>query len=340
MQATQSSHNETIVSNHFKPHPWFRNNHLQTLWSRIAKYDPQSTLYWEEFSLPDGDFVDLAWSDDPVRIAASNAPLVVIFHGLEGSARSSYADQLMLAAVKQGWQAVVMHFRSCSGRPNRLARAYHSGDTEDARYFLQYLVEHFPNNPLFSAGYSLGGNMLVKLLAESPELPIVAASAVSAPLALAPSSLRVNKGWSRMYRNHLLNQLKQKTLAKLEQGIIGSQLTISERTLLTIRDFPTFDNLVTAPLHGFTGADDYYQQCSGLQFLPQVCRPLLVVHAKDDPFTCTASIPHSNQLSPHVHYELQQRGGHVGFIEQREGKATPWLPPRLMHWFSSHLERS
>ncbi|RUO42777.1 hydrolase [Aliidiomarina taiwanensis] len=336
MQAPPTSHNETIVSNHFKPHPWFRNNHLQTLWSRLAKYQCMATLHWHEFPLPDGDFVDLAWSDDPVTVAARPAPLVVIFHGLEGSARSSYADQLMLAARQQGWYAVVMHFRSCSGRPNRLARAYHSGDTGDARYFLQHLAEHFPNNPLFTAGYSLGGNMLVKLLAESPELPIVAASAVSPPLALAPSSVRVNKGWSRMYRNHLLNQLKQKTWLKLERGIIRSQLSISERTLLAIRDFPTFDNLVTAPLHGFADADDYYQQCSGLQFLPQVQHPLLVVHAKDDPFTCAASIPHPNQLSPQVHYELQQRGGHVGFIEQRQGKATPWLPPRLMHWFSLH----
>lgn len=339
MQAQPAPFNETIVSNHFKPqvfnpHPWFKNAHLQTLWSRLAKYQPRVELFWQELTLPDGDFVDLAWTAPRATIAASHAPLLVIFHGLEGSAKSSYADQLMLEAKQQGWHAVVMHFRSCSGRPNRTARAYHSGDTADARFFVQYLAHEFTAKPLYAAGYSLGGNMLVKLLAESPELPIVAAAAVSAPLALAPSSQRINRGWSRMYRNHLLNSLKQKTLAKLENGVLANHLNITERCLLSIRDFPNFDNLVTAPLHGFSSASDYYRQCSGLQFLGAIQTPLLIVHAKDDPFTCKASIPDRNALSPQVHYELHQRGGHVGFIEKRNGNALPWLPPRLFNFFT------
>lgn len=336
MQVHQARFNETIVSNYFQPHPWFRNSHLQTLWSRLAKYQPQTELHWQELTLADGDFVDLAWTASRPHVAASNMPLLVIFHGLEGSAHSSYADQLMLEATQQGWQAVVMHFRSCSGRPNRTARAYHSGDTADARFLIHYLAREFPKKPLFAAGYSLGGNMLVKLLAESPELPIVAASSISAPLALGPSSQRINQGLSRMYRNHLLNSLKQKTLAKLEAGTLADLLPISERALLSIRDFPSFDNLVTAPLHGFRDADDYYNRCSGLQFLGNIQTPLLIVHAKDDPFTCNASIPDRNALSAQVHYELHQRGGHVGFIEQRNGKAAPWLPPRLLHWFHTY----
>src|SRR5690554_423566 len=341
MQAEHAPYNETFVSNHFKPHtfnahPLFKNNHLQTVWSRVAKYQPVTELHWQELTLPDGDFVDLAWTAPHNVIAASNTPLLVIFHGLEGSAKSSYADQLMQEALQHGWHAVVMHFRSCSGRPNRMARAYHSGDTADPRFLIQYLAREFVGKPLFAAGFSLGGNMLVKLLAQSPELPIVAATAVSAPLALAPSSLRINQGWSRVYRNHLLDRLKQQTLAKLEAGIFTDILPITERSLLTVRDFPGFDNLITAPLHGFHSADDYYQQCSGLQFLGNIQSPLLIVHAKDDPFTCKASIPDRNLLSPQVHYELHQRGGHVGFIEKRNGKAQPWLPSRLFHWFTAH----
>ncbi|HLV48738.1 MAG TPA: hydrolase, partial [Aliidiomarina sp.] len=162
------------------------------------------------------------------------------------------------------------------------------------------------------------------------------ASSISAPLALGPSSQRINQGLSRMYRNHLLNSLKQKTLAKLEAGTLADLLPISERALLSIRDFPSFDDQVTAPLHGFRDADDYYNQCSGLQFLGDIQTPLLIVHAKDDPFTCAASIPDRNALSAQVHYELHQRGGHVGFIEQRNGKAAPWLPPHILHWFRTY----
>lgn len=338
MQGQPCRFNETIVSNYFQPHPWLRNQHIQTLWSRFTNYQANTHLYWQELTLPDGDFIDLAWTHAPDRLKTNPAPLLIIFHGLEGSARSAYVDQLLHAAKQQGWPAVVMHFRGCSGRANRTARAYHSGETNDARFFMQYLATHLPHTTFFAVGYSLGGSVLTKLLAESPELPIQAASIVSTPLALAASAQRINRGISRLYRNHLLNCLKQKTLAKLDLGLLQPYLSVTERQLLTIRDFYTFDQLITAPLHGFSSADDYYQKCSGLQFLGQLQTPLLILHAQDDPFTCRASIPHRNCLSPQVHYELYPHGGHVGFIERNQGKAQPWLPKRLLHWFNHHFE--
>src|SRR5690554_4194432 len=237
-----------------------RNPHVQTLWSRLSKYKPSSLLHVETIRTYDNDFIDLAWSHSAAQVKASAAPIVIIFHGLEGSAKSAYVDQLMQAACAQQWQAVVMQFRSCSGRMNATARAYHSGDTQDAVELIQQLRLRYPERKLFAAGFSLGGNMLVKLLGEQGHSPLQAAACISAPLALGPSSERINRGMSRLYRNHLLNSLKHKTWQKIEAGLITHQVKLSQRALFSMRTFAEFDHEVTAPLHGFSGADDYYQK--------------------------------------------------------------------------------
>lgn len=317
----------------FVPHPLVTSSHLQTLWSRLARYQPLATTYRSTLDTPDGDFLDLSWNRPLNEITQSIRPLLVIFHGLEGSAESAYADQLLLSAANLELDAVVMHFRSCSGRLNRTARAYHSGETEDPRFFCHWLMQTMPQKLLFATGFSLGGNMLVKLLAESPELPIGAAAVVSAPLALGPSSRRMNQGFSKLYRNHLLTSLKQKTRIKLEQGQLRPTVTLSVEALMAIDDFPEFDDAITSPLHGFQGAEDYYTRCSGKQFLTDVRTPLLLIHAADDPLTDAECIPTAQEMSSHVHYELFQRGGHVGFITSSRGRPIPWLPGRLMAWF-------
>lgn len=343
MQSSKPTCNETFVSKHFSTAAaasfevplWLRNPHLQTLWTRLSRYQPTMKLHTQCFDTADGDFVDLAWSHTRSEIYASDAPLLIIFHGLEGSAQSAYVDQLMHVAVTYGWQAVVMQFRSCSGRLNRTARAYHSGDTGDARAVIEWLYQQFPQRKRVAAGFSLGGNMLVKLLGESPDLPLDAAACISAPLALAPSSERINQGFSRFYRNHLLNSLKHKTWQKMQAGLLANQVKLGERALFAIQNFQQFDHEVTAPLHGFQGVDDYYQRCSGLLFLPLVRHPLLVIHAEDDPFTCEACVPAPEQLGATVRYELYPYGGHVGFFTNRgERGVKPWLPNRLIAWFA------
>lgn len=332
MQMSVAGYNDTNVSEHFKPHPWLKNPHIQTLWSRISQYKPQAKFEIEVLPTEDGDELDLAW----LRTENSNedSPIVVIFHGLEGSACSAYADQLAQQVVQHGCDAVVMQFRSCSGRLNKTPIAYHSGAFEDPLHTLAHIKSKYPNRPIYAAGFSLGANMLINLLGRTQH-PIQRAVAVCPPLDLATSSERMNKGFSRVYRNHLLNSLKQKTFAKLEQGMFTGVLNLPERKLLSFRDFPQFDDYVTAPIHGFNGAEDYYHKCSGKQYLTHVTTPTLVIHAKDDPLLSDEVIPKTHELSSHILYELHQHGGHVGFITKENGKPTPWLPGRIMRWFSA-----
>lgn len=319
----------------FSPHPLLKNCHVQTLWTRLARYRPSGHFHWSCFPLPDGDFIDLAWSDSPqICLEDADTPLLIIFHGLEGSVHSAYADHLMNYAKAHGWHAVTMHFRGCSGRLNRTHRAYHSGDTADARYLLK-TFNSLTTKPLYTAGFSLGGNMLVKLLGESPELKIEKAVCVSAPLALSSSSSRIDQGFSRVYRTHLLDSLKQKVLIKKQRGLLQGQIDISERQLRRIVNFRTFDDRVTAPLHGFHGAADYYEQCSGLRFLPDIKHSLLIIHAADDPFTSAESIPQPGSYPSNVHHELSAHGGHVGFITSVNGRPGFWLSQRIFSYFTA-----
>jgi predicted alpha/beta-fold hydrolase len=267
----------------------------------------------------------------------SATPLLVIFHGLEGSVRSPYADHLMCSAKARGWHAVTMHFRGCSGRVNRTHRAYHSGDTADARYVFDWLQRQNPTKPVCTAGFSLGGNMLVKLLGETPQTRIHAAVATSAPLALSPSSVRIDQGFSRIYRGHLLASLKRKVAAKLATGMLKDFLRIDAEQLHAMRSFRDFDNEVTARLHGFADVDDYYESCSGLRFLPMVRQPLLILHAADDPFTCPASFPTPDDYLDNVTYEQSRHGGHVGFISSRRGRPHYWLSGRILTYLEEQL---
>lgn len=321
----------------FQPHPLLKNCHLQTLWTRLARYKTRSQLYWQSFTVADGDFVDLAWNTPPAQaLADPTTPLLIIFHGLEGSVYSPYADDLMASAHAFGWQAVTVHFRGCGGRPNRTHRAYHSGDTADALEVIRWFGQQ-STKPLTAAGFSLGGNMLVKLLGENPQLGLRAAVCTSAPLAMGPSSKRIDQGFSRVYRSHLVGSLKRKVLRKLELGQLQNYLDIDQKALRKITNFRTFDNLVTAPLHGFKDADDYYEHCSGLRFLSAVEQPLLIIHAADDPFTCVSCIPAAGSYPANVEHQLSAQGGHVGFVASAEGKPYFWLSRRILHYLDTQL---
>lgn len=326
------------VRSQFTPYPLLKNCHLQTLWTRLSGYKCDLRVHWQALPLPDGDFVDLAWSAAPQTcLHDTNTPLLVIFHGLEGSVRSPYADHLMRSAKARGWHAVTMHFRGCSGRVNRTHRAYHSGDTADARYLVHWLKQQTPAKPVCAAGFSLGGNMLVKLLGETPQLGLQAAVSTSAPLALGPSSVRIDQGFSRIYRGHLLGSLKRKVQAKLNAGMLADFLDIDAARLSAMRTFRQFDNEVTARLHGFADVNDYYDTCSGLRFLPMVQHPLLILHAEDDPFTCKASFPTPQDYHQNVTYELSRHGGHVGFVSRRQGRPDYWLSGRILTYLEEQL---
>ncbi len=314
----------------FIPASGLSNAHIQTLLPRLLRRNPLFNAYWQRLELPDGDFVDLAWSENPNK--AGDKPIFILFHGLEGSFESPYANGLLSAAKEQGWLGVMMHLRGCSDVPNRLARAYHSGETEDARFFIQMLDSRFPQQVRVATGISLGGNMLVNYLAKYKTNTLLnAATVISAPLDLAACSERIQHGFSRVYQMYLLRSLKASSIRKINgnrKAIVG----LDKAMIAAIPDLLQFDNLLTAPMHGYQNAQDYYQQCSGLQFLDNIDIPTRIIHSKDDPFMTTAVIP-THTLPNCVHYQLTENGGHVGFINGSFTKPNFWLETTVNQWF-------
>ncbi|MBD1565332.1 hydrolase [Vibrio sp. SA48] len=310
-----------------------KNPHLQTLIPRLLRKKARFEPLWQTLPTDDGDFLDLAWSEDRHSEQSKNKPLFILFHGLEGSFYSPYANGLMHAFAESGWLSAMMHFRGCSGKPNHLARAYHSGEIEDARFVLQYLREQHVGRPIVAVGISLGGNMLTNYLAEYHEDPIVdAATIVSAPLDLAACSQRIEQGFSKVYRDYLLSSLKSNALKK--HHLLQDALNLSSCQINSIKKLYQFDDLITAPLHGFKDAHDYYQQCSGLHKLKQIRIPLQIIHAKDDPFMTDAVIP-KFVLPENIDYRLFNQGGHVGFISGSALKPTFWLEQALPAYYES-----
>ncbi|WP_058910351.1 hydrolase [Entomohabitans teleogrylli] len=320
----------------FIPLPGARNPHLQTMLPRIIRRRLKFTPHWQRLDMPDGDFVDLAWSEDPAL--ARHKPRLVVFHGLEGSLLSPYAHGLIEAARQRGWLGVVMHFRGCSGIPNRKYRIYHSGETEDASYFLTWMTQRYGAAPTAAVGFSLGGNMLACLMAaQGEQCSLAAGVVVSAPLMLEACSYHMDKGFSRFYQHYLLNLLKGNATRKL-QAYPGS-LPIGLAQLRKVRRIREFDDLITARIHGFADALDYYRRCSALPVLPGVAKPMLIIHAKDDPFMDHNVIPDPQHLPDNIEYQLTEHGGHVGFVGGSWRHPQMWLEQRIPDWLTARLEK-
>ncbi len=318
----------------FRPLSGARNPHLQTLLPRLLRRRTLIKPHWQRLNLPDGDFIDLAWSEDPEL--AKDKPRMVMFHGLEGSVHSPYAHGLLNAWRQQGWLGVVMHFRGCSGEPNKMERIYHSGETEDARFFLNWMTQTYGDVPTGAVGVSLGGNMLACYLAEEGEnCRLKAAVVVSAPLMLEPCSYRLEKGPSQFYQRYLLNQLKINARRKLKK--YPDSLPVTLKQLNAMKRLREFDDAITSKAHGFEDALDYYRRCSALPLLPQVAIPLLIIHAKDDPFMTHDVIPDVKDLPANIEYQLTEHGGHVGFVSGSLRRPQMWLEQRIPTWLAPHL---
>lgn len=314
---------------------WARNRHIQTIWPRYFQRRKAFSHRMEQLDLPDGDFVDVAWGD----MQQSPKGMVVLFHGLEGSVNSHYANDMMACMQEQGWQPVMMHFRGCSGRLNRTPRAYHSGDTQDAVFFLNWLSERYPDLPKVAMGFSLGANMLLKLLGECPEQPwLRAAVAISPPMKLAECASSISQGFSRLYQSYLLNSMLATLASKMETMDYSGRLNLPQDGLKGIADFRDFDNAITAPLHGFKDADDYYQQCSSIHYLKHIETPTLILHAVDDPFMNANVIPEERELSASVRCEISETGGHVGFMHGAFWRPRIWLHDRVTAFFGQAFE--
>jgi predicted alpha/beta-fold hydrolase len=323
--------NPRIISSDFRPARWLTNRHAQTVYPSLpwaSRHHPE--LRRESLDLPDGDITAVDWMAATSELSRSN-PMLVILHGLEGSAKSPYARMLMLAAHELGWHSCVLHFRDCGDYRNRLPRRDHAGETNDIRYFLEHLISNGFNGPKMAVGYSLGGNVLLKYLGESgEETPLMAAAAVSVPFDLDICSDALNTGFSKTYQRHLLKRMKSSVAQKFDRHTAAFDWSKA----MNARTFAEFDDAVTAPLHGFAGKDDYYGRCSSGQFLIDIRRPTLIINSLDDPFMTPGVIPQESQIGEQVTLELSESGGHVGYING----GTPlrpsfYLPGRLMSYF-------
>jgi predicted alpha/beta-fold hydrolase len=335
MSAVSSS---AAVATHRAPW-WLPGGHLQTIWpslfSRATLGEPPRYRR-ERWTTPDQDFIDVDFLDDPLAADAATRPLLVLFHGLEGSSGSGYAKAFACLARDAGWSYAVPHFRGCSGELNLAPRAYHSGDHEEVEWILQRMSER-RGGPVLAVGISLGGNMLLRWAEESGASAAKKARAVAAvcsPIDMAAGGHAIGQGFARhTYTRMFLNTMKPKALAKLRQhpGLFD------ERRLRAARSLYEFDNVFTAPLHGFRDTDDYWKRASAKPHLRDIRIPALVLNALNDPFVPAASLPKASEAGEHVTLWQPRHGGHVGFAGGRlpPGVAMT-MPTSVFGWLDGH----
>ncbi len=340
---------------------WLPGGHAQTIWpARLARCAPASAtsnpaaLAWrrERWATPDADFIDVDWlaagytpgtTVAAVRGAAlapapAATPLLVLFHGLEGSSASHYARAFAQVAERLGWRYAVPHFRGCSGTPNLTTRAYHSGDFEEIGWILdRFRALHV--GPLVAVGVSLGGNALLRWAEQAGSgaaACVSALAALSSPVHLAASGEAIGRGFNRqVYTRMFLRTLRPKALAKLA---LDPHL-FDRAKMLAARDLYDFDNLYTAPVHGFRDTDDYWQRGAALPHLHCIGIPALMVNALNDPFVPAASLPRADQVGSHVTLWRPAQGGHVGFATGSFPGRLQALPERVTAWLRAHIAR-
>ena len=322
------------MSEKFTPSFSMRNQHIQTLYQTFFRKIKTPKFEIEKFILEDGDFLESYWHK--TKNSQANTPIVIIFHGLAGSYDSPYIKGIMTTLALKGFNTVLMHFRGCSGKPNIFPKSYHSGETGDGLYFIKSLKKRFPKAKLFAVGYSLGGNMLLKLLGEEKENSLISAAvSISPPMQLDICADAINQGFSLIYQKRLVNDLNKALIKKYAVNDIESHIGITKEDVKKLKTFWDFDSAYTAPIHGFKSAQDYYTQCSSRQFLKDIHTPTLIIHSSDDPFMDKAMIPLENELSDYVTLELSKYGGHVGFIGGTFFKPDYWLEKRIVNYLTS-----
>ena len=327
----------------YRAPPWLPGGNLQTLWAALLSRrteDPPPHWQRERWSTPDEDFVDIDWLDAPPR-GDAEPPLLVLFHGLEGSSASHYAQAFACLARHRQWRMAVPHFRGCSGEMNLAPRAYHSGDHKEIDWMLErFKARH--GGPVMAVGVSLGGNALMRWAGEQgtqARRRVVAVASVCAPLDLTASGQAMGRGFNRwVYTPMFLKTMVPKALAKLAQhpGLFDRQ------KLLRARDLGDFDNVFTAPLHGFGNTETYWREASAKPVMPGIALPALALNAENDPFIPAWSLPRPEEVSPTVTLWQPRQGGHVGFPQAEgawPGTQVLAMPAAVCDFLANAFER-
>ncbi len=312
---------------------WLPGGDLQTIYPFFFHSSIILDYKRERLELDDGDFVDIDWIDS----TNNSKPLVIMFHGLEGGSSSHYAIGMMKLLQELGWRGAVIHFRGCSGIPNRLPRAYHAGDSDEVDGIINKIRKRHQlfrsNQKLYVVGISLGGNALLKWLGEQGKKAcdvIDGAVTISVPLDLIAAGKALDSGFNKLYTQHFLSTLKKKAFEKIEKfpGILDG---IAIKRCSTLYQF---DNLVTAPLHGFSNTEEYWAHSSSKPWLQYIQVPTLIINARNDPFMPSSVLPTKNDVSCAVLLEFPKQGGHVGFLSPPFPGKFIWLPRRVVRFFN------
>ena len=312
---------------------WLPGGHAQTIWAALYSRRGTSTplrFERERWTTPDQDFIDV----DLLR-SQPGARWLIVFHGLEGSSKSQYIQAFASVARSAGLNFAAPHFRGCSGELNLAPRAYHSGDFEEIGWILARLRERAAA-PLLAAGVSLGGNALLRWAEESGSSAAQTAAAVAAicsPIDLAAGGHAIGRGFSRFsYTPMFLRSMKPRALAKLAQhpGLFDRE------RLLAARDLYEFDDVFTAPLHGFKDTEDYWARCSAKPLLHTIRIPALVLNARNDPFVPASCLPAQHEIGNHVTLWQPAHGGHVGFPAGMPPGHVLTMPQAVLNWLRAH----
>ena len=325
-----------IPSSYVAPR-WLPGGHLQTIVPARFMPLPRVDYRRERWRTPDEDFVDVDFAlPEP---AGEDAPILVLFHGLEGNSQSHYARSLMRWFTDRGWRGLVVHFRGCSGEENLLPRAYHSGDSDEGDWILRAVHTRWPKAPLHAVGISLGGNMLAKWAGEREQSAsfVTAAASIGSPLDLAAGGAALGRGFNMIYTRMFMATLKSKALAKLQRFPDIARDSEYERRLRASRNLYEFDNEYTAPQHGFRDTEDYWDRASGKRWLQAVRIPYLLLNARNDPFFPAASLPLPHEVSDAVEMEQPAEGGHIGFARGPWPGRVDFIAERLDRFFSQRI---
>lgn len=300
---------------------WLTNPHWQTIFPTVFRPEPPIHFSRERVSTPDGDFLDLDW------VKNGHSRLLIALHGLEGSSESKYIKGIVRAFSLEGWDGLALNFRGCSGEPNLLTRAYHSGETGDLDFVLHYALQKGYTR-IVVAGFSLGGNVLLKYLGEQGNHlhpKITHGITFSVPCDLAASSSKLDQWDNYIYRRRFMVRLRKKVRVKPDLLKMVSQPE-------NLKNFQQFDNAITAPIHGFQDAADYYHRSSSKAFLAGIRIPTLLVNARNDPFLTESCFPKDEaEASDCLYLETPQDGGHVGFHSVGNGNIY-WSEQRAIRF--------
>ena len=311
-----------------------KNRHLQTIYSSFFRKDIKLDYEIEEFTLEDGDFIECYW----LNKKRANKNIFVIFHGLEGSYKSPYIQGIMKALEDKNQTVVLVHFRSCGKKVNKKAKTYHSGYTLDGIEYLKYLHKNYSQANILTIGYSVGGNMLLKLLGNDFIDNFIKKSiCIGVPLDLNICANVLNTGFARVYEKHLLKLLKESLLKKFDAHDYKKLINLDKSRVEEITSIREFDELFTSKINNFGTAQNYYDINSSKQFLKNIKTKTLVIQALDDPFMNEDVLPLENELSKSCTFEIYENGGHLGFIEGSIFNPKYMLEKRILEYFDEYL---